>query len=575
MESEIQESKERYALAARAADDGLWDWDLKTNEIYYCPRWKSMLGFADHEIGHEPDEWLDRVYRNDLGHLLGKLADHLHRGAARFSMEHRLLHRDGRYRWMHSRGIALRSESGEPTRIVGSQSDITDRKKAEDRLRHDASHDALTGLPNRAEFESQLQRTALRAQRRSDRLFALLMVDLDGFKSVNDNFGHQVGDCLLAGVADRLRQCIRPGDHVARLGGDEFGVLLREIESPSDAAIVARRIQEELSTPFPCGRREVTVGAGIGVAIASDDYEQPADLVRDADAAMYRAKARGPAECEIFDSRRSAEDLEVLGSERRLSEALERGEFGFLYQPFALPSTGEAVGVEALLRWNHPERGWIATREIIRAVGEKGNILTLSRWIMEQICRQARAWEQAGAPLPVSVNVSGDEIRRPEFVAMMRDVLRDAGTDPKCLRLEVSEPTLARGGSEVAERIRELVALGVRVDLDNFGGAYSSLIYLRRFPIDGVKIDVSLVHQADEARADPNSTSGIVELAHDMSFSVAVTGAETEDDLAFLGSVVCERIQGHIVAPPLDTAGYDAFLRRYRTPGAAPFHSRA
>ena len=574
MESEIQQSKERYALAARAADDGLWDWDLKTNEIYFCPRWKSMLGFADHEIGHEPDEWLDRVYRKDLGHLLGKLADHLHRGAARFSMEHRLLHRDGRYRWMHSRGIALRSESGEPTRIVGSQSDITERKQAEDRLRYEASHDALTGLPNRAEFESQLQRTALRAQRRSDRLFALLMVDLDGFKSVNDNFGHQVGDRLLAGVADRLRQCVRPGDQVARLGGDEFGVLLREIDSPSEAAIVARRIHDELSTPFPCGRRQVAVGAGIGAAVASDDYEQPADLVRDADAAMYRAKARGPAQYEIFDGCRYAEDLEVLGSERLLSEALRRGEFGFRYQPFALPSTGEPLGVEALLRWNHPERGWIATRDIIRAVGEKAHTLTLSRWIMEQVCRQARVWEQAGSPLPISVNVSSAEIRRPEFVAIIREVLRDVGTDPESLRLELSEHTLARGGSDVAERLRKLVVLGVRIDLDNFGGAYSSLIYLRRFPIDGVKIDVSLVHQADGARAGPTSTSGIVELAHDISFSVAVTGAETEDDLAFLRSVACERIQGHVVAPPLDAAGYENFLRRYRTTGAAPFYSR-
>ena len=534
-----------------------------------------MLGFADHEIGHEPDEWLDRVYRKDLGHLLGKLADHLHRGTARFSMEHRLLHRDGHYRWMHSRGIALRSESGEPTRIVGSQSDITDRKQAEDRLRHEASHDALTGLPNRAEFESQLQRTALRAQRRSDRLFALLMVDLDGFKSVNDNHGHPVGDRLLAGVADRLRRCVRPGDQVARLGGDEFGVLLREIDNPAEAAAVARRIQEELSTPFPCGRRQVAVGAGIGVAIGSDDYEQPADLVRDADAAMYLAKARGPGQYEIFDSSRYAKDLEVLGSKRRLSEALQGGEFGFRYQPFALPSTGEPVGVEALLRWNHPERGWVATRDIIRAAGETGNILTLSRWIMEQVCRQARVWEQTGSPLPMSVNVSSDEIFRPEFVSMVRDVLRDTGADPACLRLELSEHTLARGGSDVAERVRELVGLGVRIDLDNFGGAYSSLIYLRRFPIDAIKIDVSLVHQADGTKTGANSTSGIVELAHDMSFSVAVTGAETEADLAFLGSIACERIQGHVVAPPLDAAGYEAFLQRYRTTGTEPFYSRA
>ena len=574
MDSGIHRTKERYALAARAADDGLWDWDLNTDEIYFCPRWKSMLGFADHEIGHDPDEWLDRVYREDLGHLLGKLADHLHRGAARFSMEHRLLHRDGHYRWVHSRGIALRSESGEPARLVGSQSDITDRKKEEDRLRHEATHDPLTGLPNRAEFEAQLQRTASQAQRRADRLFALLMVDLDGFKSVNDSFGHQVGDRLLAGVADRIRNCVRPEDLVARLGGDEFGVLLREIEQPAEAATVARRIHDDLSTPFPCGRKQVRIGAGIGVAIASNDYEQPADLVRDADAAMYRAKARGSAQYEIFDSCRYAEDLGILGSERRLGEALLRGEFGFLYQPFALPSTGEPVGVEALLRWNHPERGWIATRDIIRAVGEKGNILMLSRWITEQLCRQARTWEGAGSPLPISVNVSSDEIGHPEFVATLRQALRDAGTDPAHLRLELSEHSLARSGSEVPARVRELASLGVRFDLDNFAGAYSSLIYLRRLPIDGIKIDVSLVRQADGSQAGPTSTSGILELAHDMSFSVAVTGAETEDDLAFLRSLACDRIQGHVVTPPLDLSGYEAFLDRYRMTGAGTFHSR-
>jgi len=289
----VRESDERYAIAASAGDEGLWDWNLEKNEIYFSPRWKVMVGCGEEEIGDSPDEWLKRVHSKDLGRLLGRLSDHLHRGADRFESEHRILHKDGGYRWVLARGIAVRQDSGNAVRLVGWLTDITDRKRNEDRLKHDAWHDALTDLPNRAYFHGQLQRAATRSYGRPHQCFALLYLDVDNFKQLNDGMGHSVGDQVLIAIANRLKNSVRPGDTIARIGGDEFAILLARLGDEREAGHIAERIQKALALPVKIGANEHSISVSIGVALSSLSHDKPGDFLRDADAAMYQAKADG------------------------------------------------------------------------------------------------------------------------------------------------------------------------------------------------------------------------------------------------------------------------------------------
>lgn len=315
----LRESEERYALAARGANDGLWDWNLKTNCIYFSPRWKSMLGWVEEDIGNNLAEWFKRVHPQDIKQLKAVLAAHLKGLTPHFENEHRMLHKNGQYRWMLSRGFAVRNSAGHPYRIAGSQTDITHSKRTESQLLHDALHDALTGLPNRVLFMERLSRAILCAKQRQNYLFAVLFLDLDRFKVINDSLGHMLGDQLLIGLARRLEACLRPGDIVARLGGDEFTILLENIQNLEDAKHIAERIQQELTLPFNLDGHVVVTTASIGIALSTTDYDQPEDLLRDADITMYRAKNQGTtAGFEVFDRTTHTQAVALLQLETEL-----------------------------------------------------------------------------------------------------------------------------------------------------------------------------------------------------------------------------------------------------------------
>jgi diguanylate cyclase (GGDEF)-like protein/PAS domain S-box-containing protein len=437
--------------------------------------------------------------------------------------------------------------------------DITARRAVEDQLRHDALHDALTGLPNRHLFMERLARAVLQEKRRDGYLFAVLFLDLDRFKVVNDSLGHGVGDDLLVAVAGRLRNSVRETDTVARFGGDEFAVLLDDIGAVEDALRAADRIQAALTAPVSLSGYEVFTSASIGIALSSTAYGRPDHLLRNADMAMYRAKAAGTGRHELFDRGMHALALTRLQMETDLRRGVERDEFSLHYQPIISLRTGRITGAEALLRWLHPERGWIAPQDFIPFAEETGLIVQIGRRVVGDACRQLAAWQArvpAAARVSVSVNLSVRQFSQADLVEQVRAALAESGIAPHLLRLEVTESVVVDNVDAAAATLGRLKGLGARIYLDDFGTGYSSLSSLHRLPIDALKVDRSFVSRIGEAGGD-QMVRTVSTIARTLDLAVVAEGIETPEQLAVLRSAGCEYAQGFLFAHPLEP---DAFV---------------
>lgn len=559
-ERALKESEQRYALAIRGANDGLWDWNLETNEVYYSARWKSMSGYADAEIANTPEAWLGLVHEDDIGRVKSELAAHREDRSAHFESEHRIRQKDGTYRWVLARGIAERSPGGKPYRIAGSLTDIAERKGVEEQLAQDALYDPLTKLPNRTFITGLLSRSFRRTRRRKDYVFAVLFIDLDRFKVVNDSLGHAAGDQVLIEIASRIQQSLRPGDVVARLGGDEFCVLLDDIKDSSDTTRVAERIRVALDAPINLDGREVFTTASIGIAVSEPNLDSPEHLLRHADTAMYRAKARGKGRYEIFDRAMHQRAIALLQLETDIREAVANNQFRLVYLPVVNIVTQKISSFEALVRWEHPDRGLVPPGSFVPLAEETGLIVPLGWWILKEACAQMAKWANRfpGIPeLSVSVNLSAKQLRQPDLVDRVTAALRDTDLKPERLQLEIAETVLMDEPDANIEVIHKLRELGVRVQIDDFGTGSSSLSYLNRFHVDSLKIDRSFINRVGVPGEKAAIVQAMITLARNLGIRVIAEGVETDQQSETLITFQCEQAQGYLFSEPLgpDQAG--------------------
>jgi len=461
---------------------------------------------------------------------------------------------------------AVRNAEGAVILHEGTVEDITERKVAEGRVQFLAYYDSLTGLPNRALLHDRLINALANARRRGEKV-ALLFIDLDRFKNINDSLGHSVGDCLLQEVATRLRGLAREQDTVARLGGDEFLVVLNAITDIGDIAVVAERILKAFHCEFVVQGHSFNISCSLGVSVSPEHGEDVETLVKHADAAMYRAKEKGRNNFQFFTPKMTAEVVERLELESNLRQALEGNELFLVYQPQMELSTGNLIGLEALLRWRHPEMGMVAPDRFIRVAENSGLIIPIGEWVLRTACLQAKRWQDDGTTaVPVAVNVSAVQFRQEGFRDVVERVLRETGLAPHYLELELTESVLLTNADVMLSVLRDLRAMGVRLDIDDFGTGYSSLSYLRQFPVSKLKIDRSFVQHVAENPDDAAITGAIISMARSLNLKVIAEGVETEEQMAFLRAHQCDEIQGYYFSKPLEA---DVLARQLRGPLAA------
>jgi diguanylate cyclase (GGDEF)-like protein/PAS domain S-box-containing protein len=480
--------------------------------------------------------------------------------------EVQLRRRDGETIWAESNARVVR-ESGS-SRVLyyeGSMENITARKKAEEQLHHNAFNDALTDLPNRALFKDHLKLAIERAKRHPGYFVAVMFLDLDRFKVINDSLGHEAGDNLLISVAQRLTAVLRPEDTIARLGGDEFAMLLDGIESLSGAIHIAERIEQELSAPFTLGNRQVFTSASIGIALSRDGSDLPEELMRNADTAMYRAKGRGEGRHAVFDQEMHARAMELLQIETDLHRAMDEEQFCLHYQPIISLKTDDIIGFEALVRWQHPERGLLSPNEFIPIAEETGMIVPIGRWVLREACCQLRQWQKkcrTSRFLSISVNLSSKQFMQPGFVEQVSDILQECSLAPRSLKLEITESIVMQYSDPAASILHQLKEVGVDLVIDDFGTGYSSLSYLHRLPIKGLKVDRSFIAHLNAGDGSRVIVRSVVMLANNLGMDVVAEGVEQKAQVKYLRALKCGYGQGYYFSKPLDCTAAGSLIQR-------------
>jgi len=556
-ERALRASEERYALAARGANDGLWDWNLEDNTIYFSPRFKAMLGYRDDEITDSPEEWMNRIHRDDVDQFCDDIDSHLSGRTVTFQSEYRIRRKSGEILRMLARGVSVRHEDGTPYRMAGSQSDITDRKQAEERLIHDALHDAMTGLPNRTLLLDRLGQALARIKRNPESRFALAVFNLDRFRMVNESLGHGAGDDLLIAVSRRLENQIDIGDTLARLGADDFAILMEVTPNEKTARATVARIKKTIAQPFRLSGREVFTSASVGIVMGEPDYLTSADLLRDAELAMARAKRDGKGRTETFYTTLRHEAVGLMEAETDLRKAIEQERVVPYYQPIIALNTGRVVGFEALARIEHPQRGVIPPAEFIPIAEETGLIVPMCEQMMSLACAQTAAWQEMfdlEGKLNVSVNLSARNLADENLFGMLEQVLADSRLSPGSLHVEITESLIMSNPELMEQTLERLKTLDLCLALDDFGTGYSSLSYLQRFPLDTLKIDRSFVARMVSEARDQELVRIIVMLAHTLGLEVVAEGVETAGHAEALRALNCEFAQGFHYAAPVPAA---------------------
>jgi diguanylate cyclase (GGDEF)-like protein/PAS domain S-box-containing protein len=557
-----RETLERYENAFTMTTIGMAIVALDGHFLQVNPALCEIVGYSADELNSMTFQ--DITHPDDLAYDLEQVQRLIDGSIGKYQIEKRYLHRSGDAVWIELSVTLVRNADGEPSYFIAQMQDITARRALDEQLRHQAFHDPLTGLPNRGLFVDRLEHALGRAERAEETL-AVLFLDLDNFKLINDSLGHRAGDKLLQTMATRLQHCVRPGDTVARLGGDEFTILLENIAGAEDAVRVAQRVAEQSLTLYAIGDRQVAVTASIGIALSSPERSTPDDLIRAADTAMYEAKRRGRSRYELYSPRMQAHASDRLEMEIALQRALERGEFILHYQPVVDLTTGRINEVEALVRWNSPERGLVQAEDFIAIAEEAGIAAGIGDWVLRSACRQLYRWQRdfpADKPLTMSVNLSTRQFLQATLVDDVRAVLRSSGVRPETLKLEITERAVMEDAATTTEMLRDLKELGVTLAIDDFGTGYSSLSYLTRFAVDILKIDRGFVAGIGRSAEDTAIVEAVIAIARTLGISTIAEGIETAEQLDHLRRLRCDCGQGHFFAPPLPASGIADLLHK-------------
>jgi len=583
---QLAERDQLFQLISENAADMIALVDGDGRRLYNSPAYLKVLGYSPEDLNATSS--IEQIHPDDRPRVL-KAAEKARLSGQGERMEYRVRHKDGSWRTLESTASPIRNAKGQTDKLVIVNRDITERKRAEEMLAHNAFHDGLTNLPNRALFLDRLQQALSLSKRHPNYKFAVLLIDVDEFKIINDSLGHAAGDDLLIQIGQRLKESVRRADTVsrprtsdvpdrpanddtlARLGGDEFSILLDDIRDPIEAVRVAERVQAELAIPFVVNQQEIVISASIGIAASTSPHTHAEDLLRDADIAMYRAKRAGKACCEVSDTAMHENAVKRLQLETDLRKALDQGEFRVYYQPIMSLQTGKITGFEALTRWQRPE-GILPPLAFIAVAEETGLIIAMNRQLLREACQHLRSWQSefpSSPPLTMSVNLTSREFAQPDLASEIRKSLEQTGIDPSCLQLEIIE-TIAMGDAEKSGHVlAQLKALGVRLSIDDFGTGYSSLSRLRRIPVDTLKIDRAFISNMDSDKENREIVRAIIVLAHNLGLKVVAEGTETEEHINLLKQFNCEMAQGYLFSRPADDQTMLKLLASNRSAGAA------
>jgi len=583
---QLAERDQLFQLISENAADMIALVDGDGRRLYNSPAYQKVLGYSPEDLKNTSS--IEQIHPDDRPRVL-KAAEKARLSGQGERVEYRIRHKDGSWRTLESTACAIRNARGQTDKLVIVNRDITERKRAEEMLVHNAFHDGLTNLPNRALFLDRLQHALTLSKKHLNYKFAVLLIDVDEFKIINDSLGHTAGDELLIQIGQRLKESVRRADMVsrprmseglsrpanddtlARLGGDEFTILLDDIRDPIEAVRVAERVQEELAAPFVVNQEQIVISASIGIASSTSPHTQAEDLVRDADIAMYRAKRAGKARCEVSDTAMHASALKRLRLEADLRKALDQEEFRVYYQPIVSLQTGKITGFEALTRWQRPE-GLLSPVDFIAVAEEIGLIIPMNRQLLREACEHLRSWQSefpSSPPLTMSVNITLKEFAQPDLASEIRKSLELTGVDPGCLQLEIIETMAMEDAEQSGHVLSQLKALGVRLSIDDFGTGYSSLSRLRRIPVDTLKIDRAFISHMDSDTESREIVRIIIMLAHNLGLKVVAEGTETQEHVNLLQQLNCEMAQGYFFSRPADDQAIAKLLTSNQSARAA------
>jgi diguanylate cyclase (GGDEF)-like protein/PAS domain S-box-containing protein len=559
-EQALRDSEEQFRQLAGNIPQVFWISDATLRQtIYISPACEQMLGVSAADLRANPRRLVQAVHPEDRAKV-----KHARKSAAsgNYDETYRVVRPDGSVRWIQDRAFPVRDAEGRVYRVAGIAEDITQRREAEEKLVYFAHYDGLTGLSNRVLFRDRLQQTMAQGRRR-DWLVGVIMLDLDRFKIANDTLGHGAGDMLLKQVAARLTNCVRPGDTVGRFGGDEFGIILSDLRNAGDVRLVAQKILSTFAEPFRLDASEIHVTASLGISLYPSDSDDCDTLIKYADTALHRAKDSGRNNFQFYTTEMNVRALHRLNLENNLRHALERQEFLLHYQPKASLSRGVTTGLEALLRWQHPQFGLVSPVEFIPVLEETGLIIPVGEWVIGAVCAQIKSWQAAGIkPVPVAVNLSGRQFLAQDLGSTVKRLLAEHELDPGLIELEITESSLMVNTEEAIQTLEHLSSLGVSLAIDDFGTGYSSLSYLKRFPLDSLKIDRSFVRDITSDAEDAAITRAVISMAHSLGLKVVAEGVETEAQMSFLAANACDEIQGYYLARPLTPADCGKWLQQ-------------